>query len=331
VAIGYQALQIANAGINDFSFSGWGENTAVGGYALSEDSTGADNTAVGYATLESTTGNANTAVGSWALALATTASNNTAIGYQALSGGFLYTTTGSDNTADGVYALYYDQTGGDNTAIGYGALGDNVGGSGNVAVGYQAGIDLTNGDNNIYIGNPGVSRANGDIRIGTTNTASGNTLIAGIYGTSLPVAASPVLIDASGHLGTSAPGNSYTPTIGDGEYPFTTTTQSGYYTKTGNLVYFEIHLIWSNDGFAGPENNVEISLPVPVASQRAVFSLGSVSGIYFNSQLTAGANNGDSNLQLYNLFSSGDEATPVIVDDVQFTGEVQISGTYRWQ
>jgi hypothetical protein len=157
-----------------------GDNTATGGQALFSNTIGSFNTANGFAALNhNTSGNDNTATGLFALTLNDTGSNNTATGFQALV----------DNT-----------TGSENTAIGWGALGNNTTGSGNIALGVSAG-HFTKGNNNIVIGNGGVGRESGTIRIGTKPTHM-DTFIAGINGRTVPTGI-PVIVDANGHLGTT--------------------------------------------------------------------------------------------------------------------------------
>jgi hypothetical protein len=138
----------------------------------------------------------NTAEGDNALFSLTTGYSNTAIGHEAL-----FSNTGNDNTAVGDEALYSNTTGNDNTAIGEEALTSSTG-SGNIGLGAAAGYYLTTGDNNIDIGNYGAQGEADTIRIGdpTLQTA---TFIAGISGVTVPNAL-PVVVDASGHLGTSA-------------------------------------------------------------------------------------------------------------------------------
>lgn len=142
------------------------KNTAIGSVALKTNSTGDENTAIGYETLlNSTTAGFNTAIGSQALKGNITGTNNTASGYTSLTAN----TTGSNNTANGVRSLqgntngvgntatgYYtlgsNITGSNNTAIGLIALYSNVSGSGNVALGHQAGFYETS-SNALYIDN----------------------------------------------------------------------------------------------------------------------------------------------------------------------------------
>jgi hypothetical protein len=346
-AVGYYALAHET---NQYS----GFNTAIGAFALYDNLTGFGDVAMGVgALMDNTNGIWDVALGVGALQYSKNVSAEVAIGNQALQNDqadFTGSPSGNgENTAIGYDALFYDKTGWGNIAVGYAALYTNNGtsdtaigdsalllnqdGTNNTAVGYEAGIDLTNGDNNIYIGNPGLESESGAIRIGTTGVQNNNTLIAGIYGVSLPSAGVPVFIDSSGHLGTAGESaySSFTPTIGDGNnHNFTTLTADGYYTKTGNLVYFEIWLQWTAiPSSAVPGDSLQISLPVPVVSQRPAFSLGFTSGISFGNQLVAWAIKGNSYILLDNISGAGPSAVPV--DEASSSGEIQITGTYRWQ
>jgi hypothetical protein len=125
--------------------------------------------------------------------------------------------------------------------------------------------------------------------------------------------------------------NSFTPTIGNGLANFTTTTQSGYYAQIGNLVYFETWLQWSSQG-AATSGNLAISLPFPVVSPRAVFSLGYVSGITTDgSQLAPIASAGASAISLFAIPTNGNSAAIVPVTSCGASGQIQVTGTYRWQ
>jgi hypothetical protein len=131
-------------------------NTAVGGVpgnpptgaALNSNTTGSNNTAVGYNALTANTdGFQNTAVGSEALDANISGDYNTAVGYQALTAA----STANYNTGVGYRALNAATTGAGNTALGSDAL-LLVTGANNVAVGYAAGNSLTTGSNNIVVG-----------------------------------------------------------------------------------------------------------------------------------------------------------------------------------
>jgi hypothetical protein len=189
-AVGYQALYHDTTG---------NYNTATGFQALFDNTSGVQNTATGYSALRNNTiGSYNTADGLNALFANTSGSDNTAIGLRALFGNG----TGSENTAVGVSALATNDNGSQNTAIGYKALMANRGGNHNIALGHEAGINVGGQnnprDNNIEIGNAGDFFDNATIRIGDVQT---RTFIAGISGSA--VTGSPVVVDATGQLGTA--------------------------------------------------------------------------------------------------------------------------------
>jgi hypothetical protein len=312
VAIGFEALQNDNSTGNEYgTFSGLSENTGVGFQALRMNTNGQGNTALGFQALVTNMVSFNTAVGTSAL--------------QANG-------AGAGNTAVGAYALQVDPGDSANTAIGYAALDSNTNGTDNIAIGALAGFQLTSGSGNIYIGNNGQTTDNYAIRIGSQGIQT-TTVIAGIYGASLSSGegATPVFIDNAGHLGTSGANNSFTPTIGDSTHNFTTSQSTGYYTVVGNLVCFEIWLKWSSQGSAVAGNNLRISLPMAVVSPRAAFSLGYIEGVSFNSQLNAGSNGGLSYLMLYSLSNIGAAPATVHVGDCGSIGEIQVTGSYRWQ
>jgi hypothetical protein len=189
-ATGYAALASNTTG---------SQNTATGWQALVNNTSGISNTATGVnALFNNTVGNSNTADGINALNGNTIGNNNTAIGFAAM----VVNTSGSDNLANGVSALQNNDTGNNNTASGVSALLNNTSGNSNIALGASAGVNLTTGSNNIDIGNAGVAGESRTIRIGTRQTHRA-TFIAGIYGQVVPPATgTPVLIDASGRLGT---------------------------------------------------------------------------------------------------------------------------------
>jgi len=198
-AIGSGALENAIAGPNTAIGSGalganttGFNNTAVS--ALTRNTTGHDNTAVGFLGMQTnTTGSFNTAMGT--AANGGNADNNVAIGYEAMAGGG----GGNNNVAVGYLALG-GHNGDSNVAIGAQALWRNSG-SGNIAIGFVAGGVLKGTfSNNIYIGNGGVERDSGQIRIGTKNVQTG-AFIAGITGVTVADGVD-VVVDTAGQLGT---------------------------------------------------------------------------------------------------------------------------------
>jgi Chaperone of endosialidase len=205
-AFGYNALYSNKIGNDNTAvgyqslFSDTGDyNTAIGFQALSNNTNGPANTACGYAALFSNTaGVSNTAVGDGVLYNNTTGSDNTAIGDTAL----FSNTTGQVNVASGLEALSANTTGSGNTAYGRSTLDNNSTGNRNIGLGYFAGVNLTTGDDNIDIGNFGVQGEGSTIRIGTLGTHN-RTFIAGIRGTTTEkFDAISVVIDSSGQLGT---------------------------------------------------------------------------------------------------------------------------------
>jgi hypothetical protein len=217
-ACGFRALSSATSG---------GYNTAVGSRALTNNTTGNQNIAVGTTALfTNQTGSENTAVGMAALSLATigpnsafgcnalwqttTGVNNTACGNLALAGNV----TGSDNTAVGDHTLRFSLGNIRNTAVGSGAL-ENIGdGSNNIAIGYHAGTNSINTEsNNIYIGHLGVNAESATIRLGTSGTQT-TAFIQGINGVTV-AGAVPVVIGATGQMGTVVSSRRFKDTISD--------------------------------------------------------------------------------------------------------------------
>lgn len=212
-AMGRETLRYTDAGPEPADGS---ENTALGDFALRQNSTGHHNTAAGFEALAAnTTGFLNTATGSGALTNNTEGSSNTALGVDALyqnATGYRNTATGHEalrantsgftNTATGAGALAANTTGYGNTAVGADALANNTEGDRNVALGESAGSNATTGSDNVFIANDGLAGDSGKIRIGTEGTQDG-TFIAGIRGTTPgdPDTVT-VVIDSAGQLGT---------------------------------------------------------------------------------------------------------------------------------
>ena len=170
-------------------------NTFLGLNAGNFTMAGDQNTGVGHNSLLSNTlGANNSGFGNNALASNDMGNHNTATGSGALSSN----TGGIHNTATGSGALLNNVLGSENTASGAGALGNTTGDS-NIGIGSFAGIFLTTGSNDICIGNVGVAGESDVIRIGEDQT---KTFVAGVHGVTTGGVAIPVMIDASGQLGT---------------------------------------------------------------------------------------------------------------------------------
>ena len=162
-------------------------NTAIGVNALSQNTTGTANTAVGYLALASnnTTGTSNSAFGYLALRFSAGGSNS-AFGTTALYG----ITAGSSNSAFGRDAGYYIADGVTaattlNTSVFIGANTKALanGQSNQIVIGQNA-IGL--GNNSAVLGNDSITRTalKGDISIGTTGSISSRLHIQGSGATS---------------------------------------------------------------------------------------------------------------------------------------------------
>ena len=150
-------------------------NIAIGSNVLNSNSSGINNTSVGFGSLElNTTGSYNTAFGRGALASNTSGFVNTAVGYLAL----VFNTTGGQNTALGNSALSRNTIGYGNVAIGQAALTKNISGGSNTALGADALQNNTVGNRNIAIGGAALAFNN----TGSENTTIGNEAL--VYTTS---------------------------------------------------------------------------------------------------------------------------------------------------
>ena len=138
-------------------------------------STAATNIAIGFQTLDNTTGNQNTAIGYQAITPAgtiTAGSFNTAVGYQALT-----TAGGNNNTAVGDVAGSLITTGFQNVFIGAqagGFTGQLISAQNSIAIGYQA---ITTASNQVVLGNTSITETvlRGNIKLTTTPATSAST------------------------------------------------------------------------------------------------------------------------------------------------------------
>ncbi len=186
------------------NFAGFGQQNVFSGYQAGHQNTrGSENAFTGaYAGNLNTTGSDNVFTGVLAGYRNTTGAANVFDGYESGYGN----TTGINNVSIGTGAGAHNATSDSNTYVGayagYFSVGDN-----NVFIGYSAGYG--GGSSDIYIGHGGESPgAANEIRIGTQGTGVGQqnaAYIAGIYGNA-PSGALPVVINASGQLGTTTAG-----------------------------------------------------------------------------------------------------------------------------
>lgn len=125
-----------------------GGNIVLGESVLSSNTTGQNNTAIGYEAMKlNTLGWSNTALGQSALNKNLSGNNSVAIGYQAL-----FNNTASDNDALGYQAMYSNAGGTRNVSIGQKSLNKNTLGNNNTVLGFTALPEKSTGSDNIAIG-----------------------------------------------------------------------------------------------------------------------------------------------------------------------------------
>ena len=176
------------------------ENTGLGTYTLTYNTTGKSNTAMGLGALfANQTGNGNVGIGTRALANAQNYHYNIAIGDSAMYGnnanGNLAVGTfsmrgnniGEYNTATGNFALMYNSNGNRNVALGDSALYNNTNGSTNTGIGYKAITGGSGNTNSTAIGANAIVNQDNSMVLGSIsglNGATANTKVG--IGTSTP-------------------------------------------------------------------------------------------------------------------------------------------------
>jgi hypothetical protein len=129
-------------------------NTGVGWYSLFSDGTGSFNTGLGGGTLVLNNADSNTAAGAAALLLNGTGTQNCAFGTDALVFNGEAPATGANfNDAFGAFALFNNSDGFSNNAVGNHSLFENIHGAGNTAVGDLALQDNDTGGPTPTLGN----------------------------------------------------------------------------------------------------------------------------------------------------------------------------------
>ena len=173
-AVGASALSSNSAGTRNTAVGSTAASgvtgsriVAIGDNVLATSTSGNDNVAIGDYTMRAYTGSSSTAVGAQAMANGTSNSgdNNTAIGSGALNAN----AGGASNTAVGASALTANTTGIENTAVGYQALNANTTASYNTSVGRNSLYLTTTGTHNTCIGH----NSGYNISTGTKNTILG--------------------------------------------------------------------------------------------------------------------------------------------------------------
>ena len=153
------------------------KNTSVGTYALGSNIDGDSTTTLGYAAAyTNVAGSRLTAIGAYSQRYADSDANptenktNCSVGYNSLKGSTTASdNTGNGNTAIGTYTLESNSIGSNNTALGIGCLAQNTEANYNIGVGYYALNNATTGGGNIAVGRQALF----ELVDGTSNIAVG--------------------------------------------------------------------------------------------------------------------------------------------------------------
>jgi len=253
-------------------------SVSVGAFSLGVNSTGNDNTVVGYGAGYYITGSGNTGVGRSTLSSGNSGASggaNTAVGYYALQAN----TTASYGTAVGYQAGHSSQTADYNTFVGYRA-GYSTTGDQNTFLGKFAGNAITSGATNTIVGAYNGNQGGLDIR-----TASNYTVISDGGGTphlaayaggtvalqgAVPNAGTGITFPATQSASSNAntlddyEEGAWTPSIGG---TATYSLQQGVYTKIGRIVVLA-GVLQVNSLGTGSVNTIS-GLPFPAANNLA--------------------------------------------------------------
>lgn len=168
VAISGGALPVAAAGVTN--------NVAIGPYASFSNTSAANNTAIGYGSLQWTTGTENIGIGVFSLRGTqnfATGTHNIGIGSYAL---YSYRAAGN-NVAIGFESMRLDSIGVHNVGVGVGSLKNNIASNNNTAIGTSSLTNFVGADASLpgtwgYNTGSGASSL-GSLTRGTNNTAMG--------------------------------------------------------------------------------------------------------------------------------------------------------------
>lgn len=281
-----------------------------------------------------TTGSAqnNVGVGPNCLASLTTSANNTALGSGALS----LVSSSAGNTAVGLDALSSLATGsGSNTAVGVFAGQQLLTGTNNTLIGYFPGYSYTGSEsNNICVSNQGTTSDSGVIRIGTNSTHT-SCYVQGISGTSVSNLNYVTINTSTGQMGsTSSTGTtktSWTPglSFGGGTTGLTYTTQAGYYTQVGNIVYYSLNIVINAAGISTGSVSVT-GFPVTSANLTNITypaAITASSVIFTGAYLVASKDNNSTTMSLF-VCTSATSSTALTNAAFTTGSQIVISGFY---
>jgi len=302
------------------------QNVAVGYGSLNSNTTGAYSTAIGYQALAVSTGGQNTAIGRMAMFTANTASGNTAVGVNAMYS----STTGGNNVAVGDTAGFGMTTGSNNTAIGNGAFYNGGTLSGMTAIGYQAMLNSsTIGNYNTAVGWRALFSQ--DSYGGDSNTAIGYSALLNLKGAAGGIAQSNTAVGSFAGQNLTGVGNNNNTVIG--AYAGNLITSGSANTIIGANAGSNI-TTGSKNTIIGTYNGNQGGLNITTSSNYIVLSDGDGnprgmfnSNGYFEASPSGGFPDG-TNLT-YHYFSSpvsagasGDQVLMCRADSASFAGSV---------
>ena len=278
-AVGYAAFKGSSS-----TTTGANGTIAIGRKALFALTTGAGNTAIGYASMENGgTINTSTAIGYATLQNGVDGmTGNTAIGYGVLDSA--NNSNADDNTGVGKEALGVLSSGAQNVAVGKDAGNVIQTGSNNVCIGKGANPDAQDGANQIVLGKDATGVADNSVTLGNADVTavymasdSGATVhCAGIdFSATQPA---PDAGSSSSEVLDSYEEGTWTPAFvsGSGHAPSSITVTRAVYTKIGNVVTLEGNIGFDDSGGGGdaftlsgvPFNFATNSFPTGVANLR---------------------------------------------------------------
>ena len=302
-------------------------SVSVGAFSLGVNSTGNDNTVVGYGAGYYITGSGNTGVGRSTLSSGNSGASggaNTAVGYYALQAN----TTASYGTAVGYQAGHSSQTADYNTFVGYRA-GYSTTGDQNTFLGKFAGNAVTSGATNTIVGAYNGNQGGLDIR-----TASNYTVISDGGGTphlaayangtvalqgAVPNAGTGITFPATQSASSNAntlddyEEGTWTPTIGGtGSNPTGTAggNNAGHYVKVGKAVHIRANISFTS--ISGGSGNARISgLPFASSFYWTSITIGYRGGSTSTQPAACMVENASTNMQFWTYSSTSNPQTAV--------------------
>jgi hypothetical protein len=325
----------AGGAINDDGADG---TVAVGSGSLGQLTSGSDNLAVGMnAMFKVNTGHDNVAVGKNAGFYATTAGFNTFIGKESGQGINATKLTGDHNSAIGYRSGYLlEGSAGSNTLVGS-LSGDNItDGIENTIIGYGARPSSASAQNQIVIGRASTGLADNSVTLGNssvTNVYLSTDRDARLHcggvdlGEAVDSSDAEVLDDYEE--------GTFTPSIwyqnADDLTNSTNVTQTGVYTKIGNVCHFELYLKWNADDPRANDNIGINGMPFTAkntTSLRRVFPV-IVNGSSLSTDDVINGSISPNTTRIYLTGANGNEESNMGDDFGENDNmEVSISGSY---